>query len=233
MEDNQKSKTDFFELHFDIIEKEIEKRRHKWLLKGVASMDFDDVKQQILKHIYIKLHLYDEKKPLANWLNTIISNQTSNILRNNYYSHSRPCIQNGGCSFNGGNDFCTYTPSGSQCNECPLYASWSKSKKQANQIKMSVSIENHFNEVMEMPGEEYDYHKAERRLHEEMKKVLRPAEWETYNLIFILHLSDDEVAKKMGWKSSENRKPGYATLIKLKKMFLKKAKKIQLEVDLF
>ena len=233
MENTQKSKTDFFELHFLEIEKEIEKRRHKWLLKGVASMDFDDVKQQILKHIYVKFHLYDETKPLLNWLNTIISNQTSNILRNNYYSHSRPCIQNGGCSFNAGNDFCTYTPSGNQCNECPLYANWSKSKKQANQIKMSVSIESHFNEVMEMPGEEYDYQKAERRLHEEMKKVLKPSEWETYNFIFVMHLSDDAVAKKMGWKSSENRKPGYATLIKLKKMFLRKAKKIQAEVDLF
>ena len=234
MDNQQKDKTDFFEANYPVIENEIEKRRHKWLLKGVAYMDFDDVKQQLLKHIYVKLNLYDEKKPLANWLNTIISNQTSNILRNNYYSHSRPCIQNGGCSFNGGGDFCSYTKSGTQCDECPLYATWAKTKKRANNIKMAVSTENHFNEVMEMPGNEYDYERAEKRLHEEMLKILKPSEKVIYQMMFILHLPDSEIANKMEYKSSEkSRKPGYATFIKFRKLFLKKAQKLKEEIDLF
>ena len=62
----------------DVIEKidtEILKRRGKWNLTILSWMDFDDVSQILRIHIYKKWHLYDPEKPLAPWLNRIISNQ--------------------------------------------------------------------------------------------------------------------------------------------------------------
>jgi hypothetical protein len=223
-------KTLFFEANYEIFNNEIEKRRRKWTLKGIPSLDFDDIKQIVLKHIFVKLDLYDSaKSPLSHWTNTLISNQFSNILRNTFYSHSRPCLK---CP-------CSLPDNGcelyfEQSNKCHVYKMWEQNKKSANEIKLPVPICNHETEVYEIPSQEYDYEKAERRLHEEMKKILKRHEWIVYELMFVLHLSDSEIARKMKWISSEkHRKPGYGNLIRLKKLFLQKAKKIKEEIDLF
>ena len=63
-----------FEDCIDIINQEISKRRNKWTLTSIAWMDFDDISQILKIHIYKKWHLYDSSKPLAPWLNRIISN---------------------------------------------------------------------------------------------------------------------------------------------------------------
>ena len=73
-----------FEDCIDVIDQEISKRRNKWTLTSIAWMDFDDISQILKIHIYKKWHLYDNSKPLAPWLNRIISNQLKNLIRNNY-----------------------------------------------------------------------------------------------------------------------------------------------------
>ena len=75
MKKNQKAKRPEFEDVIDKINLEISKRRGKWNLTILAWMDFDDVSQIIRIHIWKKWKMYDPEKPLAPWLNRIISNQ--------------------------------------------------------------------------------------------------------------------------------------------------------------
>ena len=70
------------------INSEIIKRKNKWNLTAINWMDFNDVSQILRIHIYKKWHLYDSKKPLAPWVNRIISNQIKNLIRNNYGNYS-------------------------------------------------------------------------------------------------------------------------------------------------
>ena len=43
-----------FEESIDIINSEIQKRKHRWHLTAIAWMDFDDVSQRLRLHIYKK-----------------------------------------------------------------------------------------------------------------------------------------------------------------------------------
>ena len=73
-----------FEDRIKEIDIEICKRRAKWNLTALSWMDFDDVSQILRIHIFKKWHLYDHSKPLAPWLNRIISNQIKNIQPNDF-----------------------------------------------------------------------------------------------------------------------------------------------------
>lgn len=88
-------------------------------------MDFNDVSQILRIHINNKWPLYDQKQPLAPWVNRIISNQIKNLIRNNYGNYSRPCLK---CSAAEGEDLCKIY--GKQCGACPLYKKWEKRKNQ-------------------------------------------------------------------------------------------------------
>ena len=84
-----------FESKISEIDQEISKRRHKWNLTTLAWMDFSDVAQILRIHIYKKWKMYDQKQPLAPWINRIVSNQIKNLIRNNYGNYSRPCLKCG------------------------------------------------------------------------------------------------------------------------------------------
>ena len=71
-----------FESKISEIDQEISKRRHKWNLTTLAWMDFGDVAQILRIHIYKKWKMYDQKQPLAPWINRIVSNQIKNLIRN-------------------------------------------------------------------------------------------------------------------------------------------------------
>ena len=114
-----------FEENIHLIDEEIRKRRNKWSLTALAWMDYDDVSQIIRIHIYKKWHMYDPGKPLAPWLNRIISNQIKNLIRNHYGNYSRPCLK---CAASEGEDLCEIYLK--QCSDCPLYAEWEKNKKE-------------------------------------------------------------------------------------------------------
>lgn len=129
---NNSSRT--FEESIDIIDQELQKRKHKWTLSAVPSIDFDDVCQIIRLHIWRKWHLYDQTRPFESWLNTVISHQIRNLLRNNYSRFVKPCLR---CSCNEGNDLCSlYT---TQCDMCPLLNKWLKLKKPAYDINLPIT----------------------------------------------------------------------------------------------
>jgi RNA polymerase sigma factor (sigma-70 family) len=210
-----------FENKISEINQEINKRRHKWNLTTLAWMDFSDVSQILRIHIYKKWNLYDPKKPLAPWVNRIVSNQIKNLIRNNYGNYSRPCLR---CAAAEQEDGCTIYAS--QCNKCPLYAKWEKSKKSAHDIKLPVALENHTQEVHNIIEDEIDIEKTAQNIHTKMQQVLKPIEWKFYELYYIKHKSEEESAKLMGYKTTEkNRKIGYKQVKNLKKSIMTKVKK--------
>lgn len=231
-----KKNTEKFEDHYHLISKEIDKRRPKWFLSSLAWMDFEDVKQIISSHIYNKWDKWDPERPLIPWVNKIISNQFKNILRNNYSNFVRPCLN---CPFNlssgsGDGDACSFTESRAQDNSCPLFAKWEKTKKSAYDIKMAVPIELKEHEVKRMEQKDVDMMQASDKLHKEIEKHLNPRHYKVYKMLFIEFRSEEEVAKEMGYKTSEKgRLAGYKQIKNLKKQFKDVAKKILQTKDIF
>jgi len=204
------------------INQEIYKRKHKWSLTSLAWMDFSDVSQILRIHIYKKWDMYNQKQPLAPWVNRIVSNQIKNLIRNNYGNYSRPCLK---CAAAEQEDGCSIYAS--QCNKCPLYAKWEKSKKSAYNIRLPVALENHTQEVHNIIEDEIDIEKAAKNIHAKMRQVLKPIEWKFYDLYYIQHKSEEESAKLMGYKTNEkNRKIGYKQVKNLKKSIMIKVKKL-------
>lgn len=228
-----------FEEMYEIIDEVIKKRKNKWRLKAITWFDFEDVEQIIKLHIYKKWHLWDQSRPIEPWINRIATNQIRNILRNNYTSVAKPCLS---CPFNiskgietSFDNSCGFTASKTQCNECPLYAKWEKTKKSAFDIKITVSLENHQHYFSSFQSSfEHNYSGAERKLHDLMKNCLTDRQFFVYKMFFIDCLSDDQVAKILKFKTNEKgRKAGYKQIKNLKKMLYLKAQKLLSENDLF
>lgn len=213
------------------IDNEIRKRKNKWTLTILAWMDFDDVSQILRIHIFKKWHLYNPEKPLGPWLNRLISNQIKNLIRNNYGNFSRPCLK---CAAAEGEDLCRIY--GKQDGDCPLYRNWAQTKKLAYDAKLPLALENHSQEVYDQFEENFDIEVAAKKLHNKMKLALKPIEWKVYENLYILHLSEDDTAKKMGYKTTErNRSPGYKQIKNIKKSIIEKVKKVLKsgDVDLY
>ena len=222
---NKKNKKNIeidFEESIQEIDFEINKRRKKWSLTTITWMDFEDVAQILRIHIYTKWHLYDSTKPLAPWLNRLISNQIKNLIRNTYSNFTRPCLK---CSASEGSEFCSIY--GKQDNSCPLFAFWEKSKKKAHDVKIPLPLDNHSQEVYRDYNDNIDLESNLRRLNEALEKNLKPTEWKLYKLIYLENLSEEEAAKKMGYKSTEEgRSPGYKQIKNIRKSIIEKTKKL-------
>jgi len=234
---SEEQKLSSYEDNYDLIRTEVRKRRGKWFLTSVAWMDFDDVSQIILMHIYKKWHQWDQSRPLKPWINKIITNQMKNILRNNYSNFMRPCLN---CPFNLSGDgtdesLCGFTKSGLQDGTCPLFRKWEKTKKAAYDIKMAVSLDAHTHEtIMATSGIGSDITLAEKKLHKEMKKQLGERQYKVYEMLFIENMDETEVAKIMGYKTTESgRRAGYKQIKNLKKKFKDQAKQILQKKDIF
>jgi hypothetical protein len=236
---SRKNKKKFEEM-YEVIDQIIKKRQMKWKLKAIAWFDFQDIEQMIKLHIYNKWHLWDQSRAIEPWINRIVTNQLRNIIRNNYSSFAKPCLS---CSFNqnktsldkGIEDSCGFTPSRKQCNECPLFAKWEKTKKSAYDLKIPVSLENHKNYHLNIKqADSVDFLNAENRLHTLMKNNLSDKYFFIYKMFFIDCLTDDEVARFLKFRTSEKgRKAGYKQIKNLKKLLYLKAKEILQEHDIF
>lgn len=203
------------------IDTEILKRKNKWNLTAISWMDFGDVSQILRIHIYKKWHLYNQTKPLAPWVNRIISNQIKNLIRNTYSNYTRPCLK---CAAAEGEDGCNIY--GKQCVDCPLYANWVKSKKNAHDTKLPVTMENHLNEVYDIENDDVNLDRAANNIHLKMEKSLKPIEWKIYKYLYIEHKNEEQVAKLMGYRTTEkNRTAGYKQIKNLKKSIIQKVRK--------
>ena len=172
--------------------------------------------------------MYDSQKPLGPWLNRIISNQIKNLIRNNYGNYCRPCLK---CAAAQSYDLCAiYEKQGAPC---PIYINWVKGKKNAHDTKLPVSIENHQSEVHSKFYEQEITHSIE-NFNEALRKVLKPMEWKVYKHLYIDLGSEEDLAKKMNFKTNEkNRTPGYKQINNIVKKIVEKSKKMLNEgVDL-
>ena len=224
-----------FEDRIEIIDNEIAKRRQRWQLDALAYIDFDDIAQMLRSHIYKKWSLWDQSRPLEQWLSRVITNQIHNHIRNNYGNLAPPC---NGCAFNLGADICNHTPSGTKCSECPLFAKWQKTKSKGYYLKLAGSIndENYIEQTHSSvsPEDGVNIKKGVVNLHKKMKEKLTPNQYKIYHQLFVEGKSEDKVAEEMGFKTTErNRRPGYKHISNLKKVFVEKAKKILEEEDIF
>ena len=221
-----------FEDFIEVIDKEILKRKPKWNLKSLAWIDYDDVSQIIRIHIYKKWHLYDQAKPIGPWLNAIIANQIKNLIRNNYANVSKPCYR---CDASEGEDLCLIYEK--QCNACPIYAKWESTKKDAYNLKIASSLEHHGHELNSRDLQDsLSLEGNIKKLHSAMKDYLKPLEWKIYVLIYMENKSDEEVAKIMGYITSEKgRSPGYKHIKNIKKSIIEKAKRAlkKNKIDIF
>ena len=221
-----------YEDKIEVIDRIIEKHRYIWQLKAVAWMDYEDVAQIIRFHISKKWHMWKQDRPLEPWISRITSNQIKNLLRNNYSNYVRPCLS---CKFNQGNEppACSITPSGLQCSECPLYKKWEKTKKNAYNVKLSVSIEGHSGTISSMHDNNFDILASASKLHEEMKLYLAPKQYKVYSRLYIDGVSEEKVAAEMGYKTTEKgKKAGYKQIKNLKKLFKQVALKILQNEDI-
>lgn len=213
-----------FEDKIDIICKAINKKRNKWQLNAITWMDFDDVAQIIKLHIYKKWPMWDQSKPLEPWIGRIISNQLKNLIRNNYTNYVRPCLS---CPHNLGEDQCSLTANGFQNSSCALFSKWEKTKKSGYDLKMPLTIENHKQEIEAcMDSSPFSFFSVE-VLNLEMQKVLTCKQYTAYVMLFLENKDEEDVAKYMGYKTSEkNRMIGYKQIKNLKKLFREKASEI-------
>ena len=211
-----------FEDCIEQIDIEINKRRGRWNLTALSWMDFDDVSQIIRVHIFKKWHLYDQSKSLAPWINTLISNQIKNLIRNNYGNYCRPCLK---CAAAESESLCYIY--GTQNSSCPLFAQWEKTKKAAYLTKLPSPLESVEHETENMELQEFDFDTILKRLNKQLKKKLKVNEWIVYENLYLKNKTEQEVAKILGYKTSEkNRSPGYKQIKNIKKSIIEKAKEI-------
>ena len=214
-----------FEDCIESIDAEINKRRGRWNLTALSWMDFDDVSQIIRVHIFKKWHLYDQSKSLAPWINTLISNQIKNLIRNNYGNYCRPCLK---CAAAESDSLCYIY--GTQSSSCPLFAQWEKTKKAAYLTKLPTPLESVEHEMENIELSDFDFDTVLKRLNSKLRAVLKPNEWVVYENLYLNNKSEQEVAKILGYKTSEkNRSPGYKQIKNIKKSIIDKAKEIVAE----
>lgn len=211
------NKDSFFSEHYKDFCFWIERRRPKW--RAISVLEFDDVKSILLSRIYQQLDLYDEKRPLDRWTNTVISNGIRNLLRDNVYRDARPCISGkapgcgggssygSGCAYNQGDNKCGWTKSGLQDSSCAFYAKWMAKKQTKFAISAPLSIENHLDEYHTQPGEivtEEWVDEKKKLIDSKILGRLNKEEARIYKLLFIKHLEEEQVGEKMGYKKQAN-----------------------------
>ena len=148
-----------------------------------------------------------------------MSNQFKNLLRNYYGNYVNPCPE--------------YRFSNHDPSKCLVCKKWHKSKKSAYDIKLAVTIENHTNEIIEKKDTFFDLEVATEKLSKEIKKELTPRQFTAFKMLFVQNKSEEEVARFLGFKTSERkRSAGYKQIKNLKKIFQEKAKTILKEKDI-
>lgn len=203
----------------------VEKLRSKWTFKASVMKDFDDIKSEILTHIWKQWKLYDQSRSLGGWAAKVAKNQFSNKLRDLYTSTSRPCLK---CPSSRGENLCALY--GEQCVECPIYKKWYNNKRYSHYARLPGTLEDHENHVHSITDNLVDVEGAILNMHTKMKEVLTKSEWDIYFRIHIEHKTEDITAQELGFKTTEaGRKMGYKRIRQVRTLIYKKAKKILAE----
>lgn len=210
-----------YEEAIPVIDEELAKRRRRWRLKAIKWISYEDVCQIIRLHFFNKWHLYDQKQPLAQWVNKVITNRTTNIVRDIYARMAPPCQ---GCEMNEGGERCRFTPSGDQCEECPIYAKWKTTREVGYNLVLAKSIDDpNYLETEESslsPAESIDISAESKAVVERMETLLHPLDFKIFKELFLENKTEVEVANSINLSGKD---------IKLKCKYIKSRKKVILE----
>lgn len=211
-----------FEECYPLIVEAIKKRKYRWQLTAIPAISFEDIMQIILRHVYLKWHLYKQDRPLSSWLSVVINNQMINQIRNHYGNFAKPCLK---CEFYEGNDLCGKF--GIVNSQCELYRAWVYGKKTKHDIQLPLPMENRTQEVYDIQSNHIDIDRTAKNVHDKMKTVLKPLEWQIYEMLFIKMMTEEDVGKILKFKSRESgRSPGYNRVNQIKKIILNKVKNL-------
>ena len=204
MEPNKNTPT--FENSIVEIDRVIRCNSFRWKLGAIPSIDRDDIEQLLRIHIHSKWHLYNESLPLGNWLSSVIKNQLKNLLRNHFYKFASPCL---GCAANENREdsdgkLCRVY--GHQCSECPLYYTWEKNKKDAYDVSLPLTIENHQQQVSLLPFEDINFDDELEDLKTKLQSVLSHNEYKVFIGLYLEGKNEDVVAAEIGFKVNPNSK---------------------------
>lgn len=227
--DKELQKRKDFESHIEEIQTYINRRKAGW---KIPLIEWEDVSQILMIRIWNKFHLFSaEKGPFENWANRLISNALTNLIRDNFSKYSRPCIA--GCVYNTGSNDCSFTASGKQCSECPLYKRWTRKKQQQFNVATSVSLEDHYNETNNIICDSANIETSKHIIDDRLKEVLSEREWKVYTLLFIENKSMEDVGKIMHFKLLPSSNiPGYQELLRYKRRFIEVSREIILDEGL-
>lgn len=212
----------YFEDNYHLISKIIEQFRGRWKLAGIQHYDFDDAKNEIANHIYLKLHLYNTEYNFSAWIASIVNNQFKNLLRNKYYNVAKPCVS---CVFKDEDCCIKY---GVQGPECPLFKKWLETKQDKFNVNFTVTMENHTDEVNGISDPVDNIEDSLLDFKDRMKEELSHNEYIFFNLVYLQNKTEKEAGKVMGYKTN---KEAVANLKFVKNNVLEKARKILGGID--
>lgn len=225
-----------FEDYSDELDALLKNSEVKWGF-DLGFIDYNDVSQIIRIHIYNKFHLWKpEKGTFKVWAGRVIKNQVINLKQRLLNKFRSPCTQN--CPYNQGGNQCARTPSGKQCEECPLFAKWEKRKKAGYEIVTARSLDETFEDDedprFQPAGGEVDISGAILKLHELMLAALEGNLRKFYQLKYIDGHGDEVVAFAFGFTTcEEGRVPGYRQMYNLDSQIKKKVHFILETQDIF
>ncbi len=183
-----------FDQSYPEIKRIVQSRKGSWTY--ISLMEWSDVSSIITTRIWKQWPLYQPTKgPLENWANTVITRALFNLRRDLALRYARPCVKS--CVFNLGGDACEITPSRTQCDECPLYKDWNKTRRHQFNIKSTVALENHAQEVSNMPSESFDIEAVQTAVHKQMRANLTKWEYRVYHLLYVKHLKPAVVSEEL------------------------------------
>ena len=212
-----------YEDYQDLIDQAVKKQKSRWRLDAIKWFDFEDVEQVVKSHIAQKWHMWDQSRPLEPWLSRVITNRMWNLIRNHYGSYIKPCST----CIHARDELCAKTLSGNQDVSCKDYAKWSKKKKFGLELKTASSLDDNEYVVNVKCSSYFDYETDIDKLNHKMRKKLGGKLYEAYYMLYFADCSEEDVAKYMGYKLSDNnRKIGYRQVKNLKCKFQKIAIKI-------
>jgi hypothetical protein len=89
-----------------------------------------------------------------------------------------------GCTYNLGDNYCSYTKSGVQCSQCPLYKKWQLKKESRFNVSQSLPLENHMTEVNNKQCDFIDLENVKHLLDQKMKICLSGPEYKLYKQLY-------------------------------------------------
>tara|TARA_R110000803_G_scaffold210509_3_gene282488 strand:- start:1059 stop:1757 length:699 start_codon:yes stop_codon:yes gene_type:complete len=218
------------------IEKLLIRYRNKWNLDVIRHYEFEDFKQDVKLHIYLKFQKWKQSEPFDPWCSRVIHNQLINKKRNLFTNHSKPCSN---CFFNNGGDSCGFTESKIQSVECSKFKQWTKGKKSAYEIKTATDIDSDFLEISKVEDLNIDYEKFLSSIRVEILDRIKNAKYKMtsttlkiFDMTYLQKKDDNDISRTLGYTTSErNRNPGYRNLSLHRKIIKEIAKELLTKED--